>query len=303
MTHPTSSHASLQGSTATLRIVRQLLSKPLSALALLCCLLVILAALFAPWLAPLNPYDLASIDIMDAQLAPGSQNFAATLTYYLGTDGQGRDMFSAILYGLRTSLFVGVFSGLIAMTIGTFLGLIAAYYGGRTDTLIMRAVDIMLGFPTIMVALLLLAMLGQGVEKVIFALVVVQWAYYTRAVRSSALVESNQEYMEAARCLALPSQRILLRHLLPNCLSPLIVIGTIQTASAISTEATLSFLGLGVPITEPSLGLLIANGSQFLLSGSYWISLYPGLVLLLTLFSINILGDRLRDLLNPRLQK
>jgi peptide/nickel transport system permease protein len=285
------------------KVVRGLFSRPLPAIALVICLIVIVAALAAPWIAPTDPYNLATVDIMDAQQPPGSHNVDGNMTYLLGTDGQGRDMVSAILYGLRTSLSVGVLAGVIALSIGTLLGLTAAYFGGRVDAIIMRAVDIMLGFPTILVALLLLAMVGQGVDKVVFALVVVQWAYYTRAVRSAALVEIGQEYIEAARCLGLPTHRIVLGHLLPNCLPPLIVIATMQTAHAIGTEATLSFLGLGVPVTKPSLGLLIANGSQFIMSGSYWIAFYPGLILLITLFSINIVGDRLLEILNPRLEK
>jgi peptide/nickel transport system permease protein len=223
--------------------------------------------------------------------------------YWLGTDGQGRDMLSAMIYGLRTSLAVGVVSGVVALGVGTTLGLIAAYFGGRVDALIMRLVDLMLGFPTILVALMLLATIGQGVGKVMFALVLVQWALFARAVRSAALVEKGKEYVEAAACLDLSKARILFGHLLPNCLPPLIVIGTLQVANAISAEATLSFLGIGLPITEPSLGLLIANGYEVLMSGQYWISVYPGLLLVLLVFSINIVGDRLREVLNPRLER
>jgi peptide/nickel transport system permease protein len=223
--------------------------------------------------------------------------------YWLGTDGQGRDMLSAMIYGLRTSLAVGVVSGVVALGVGTALGLVAAYFGGRVDALIMRLVDLMLGFPTILVALMLLATIGQGVGKVMFALVLVQWALFARAVRSAALVEKGKEYVEAAACLDLSKIRILFGHLLPNCLPPLIVIGTLQVANAISAEATLSFLGIGLPITEPSLGLLIANGYEVLMSGQYWISVYPGLLLVLLVFSINIVGDRLREVLNPRLER
>ena len=212
-------------------------------------------------------------------------------------------MLSAMLYGLRISLFVGVLSGLIAILIGMALGLVAAYVGGWIEALIMRVVDFMLGFPTILVALMLLAILGQGVDKVIFALILVQWAYFARAVRSAALVERQKEYVEAAQSLGLSQPRIMFGHIMPNCLAPVIVLGTMQVASAISTEATLSFLGLGLPITEPSLGLLISNGYSNMLSGRYWISLYPGLLLLLTVFSINVVGDRLRDVLNPRLSR
>ena len=270
--------------------------------ALIICALLLAAALLAPLIAPQNPYDLAVIDIFDSRLPPGSVN-PAGFTYWLGTDGQGRDMFSAMLYGLRLSLFVGVLSGVLAISMGVSLGLIAAYWGGFVDTLIMRIVDFMLGFPTILVALILLAVLGQGVDKVIFALVMVQWAYFARAVRGTALIERGKEYVEAAISLGLGRPRIVFGHILPNCLPPIIVIGTVQVAHAISTEATLSFLGLGLPITEPSLGLLIANGFGFLLSGLYWISVFPGLLLLVTIFCINIVGDRLRDVLNPRLQK
>jgi peptide/nickel transport system permease protein len=271
-------------------------------IALIVCSIIILAAVFAPWLAPQNPYDLNVIDFFDSKLPPGS-SAPTGFIYWLGTDGQGRDMLSAMLYGLRISLFVGVLSGLIAILIGMALGLVAAYVGGWIDALIMRVVDFMLGFPTILVALMLLAILGQGVDKVIFALILVQWAYFARAVRSAALVERQKEYVEAAQSLGLSQPRIMFGHIMPNCLAPVIVLGTMQVASAISTEATLSFLGLGLPITEPSLGLLISNGYSNMLSGRYWISLYPGLLLLLTVFSINVVGDRLRDVLNPRLSR
>ncbi len=236
------------------------------------------------------------------ELPPGSESMSGGI-YWLGTDGQGRDMLSAMIYGLRTSLAVGVVSGVVALGVGTALGLVAAYFGGRVDALIMRLVDLMLGFPTILVALMLLATIGQGVGKVMFALVLVQWALFARAVRSAALVEKGKEYVEAAACLDLSKARILFGHLLPNCLPPLIVIGTLQVANAISAEATLSFLGIGLPITEPSLGLLIANGYEVLMSGQYWISVYPGLLLVLLVFSINIVGDRLREVLNPRLER
>ena len=190
---------------------------------------------------------------------------------------------------------------MIALVIGLAAGLAAAYFGGRVESIIMRIVDIQLSFPAILIALILIAVLGQGTGKVIAALVTVQWAYYARTVRSAALVEKRKEYMEAARCLALPPARIVFRHLLPNCLPPMIVVATVQVAAAIALEATLSFLGLGLPITEPSLGLLIANGYQYLLSGKYWISFFPGIALLLTIVSINLVADQLRDVLNPRL--
>ncbi|WP_034853804.1 ABC transporter permease [Inquilinus limosus] len=282
--------------------LRGILDSKAATLAATACLALVAVAIFAPWIAPQDPYDLASLSIMDGRLPPGSESMDGW-TYWLGTDAQGRDMLSAMLYGLRTSLGVGVLSGLFALAVGTTLGLVAAYFGGKIDTLVMRVVDLMLGFPTILVALMMLAVLGQGVGKVILALVVVQWAYFARAVRAAALVERGKEYVEAAQCLGLSKARILFSHLLPNCLPPVIVIATIQVAHAIAAEATLSFLGIGLPITEPSLGLLIANGYQVLLAGLYWISVFPGLLLLALIFSINIVGDRLREALNPRLQK
>jgi len=271
------------------------------ALAVLLC--IVFVALFAPWISPQNPYDLTTVDVMDARQPPGGEAWASGVTFWLGSDGAGRDMVSAIFYGLRTSLFVGVASGLIAMVIGMSIGLFAAYSGGRVDSVIMRVVDMQLSFPAILVALILVTILGKGVDKIIIALIVVQWAYYARTVRATALVERRKEYIEAARCLALSTRRIMFRHLLPNCLPPLIVVVTVQTAHAIALEATLSFLGIGLPQTEPSLGLLISNGFDYLLSNKYWISVFPGVALLITIVSINLVGDQLRDVLNPRLQK
>lgn len=281
------------------RALDGIVSSPKALGSAIVCVLLVLAAILGPWLAPQNPYDLAAIDFFDARLPPMSESMSGSV-YLLGTDGQGRDMLSAMIYGLRTSLAVGLFAGMVALLFGTALGLTAAYFGGRVDALIMRAVDLMLGLPTILVALMLLALLGQGVWKVILALVLVQWALFARAVRAAALVERGKEYVEAAVSLGLSKPRILFGHMLPNCLPPVIVVGTLQVANAISAEATLSFLGIGLPITEPSLGLLISNGYQTLLSGQYWISVYPGLLLLLLVFSINIVGDRLREVLNPR---
>lgn len=263
---------------------------------------VVFIALFAPWISPQNPYDLAALDLLDARLPPGAKSVTGSV-YLLGTDGQGRDMLSAIFYGLRISLYVGVVSGVIAFSVGSVLGVLAAYLGGRFEQLVMRLVDIQLGFPAILVALILLAVLGKGVDKIIFALATVQWAYYARTARSAALVERGKEYMEAARALGLSRARIVLRHLMPNALAPLIVVATVQVAHAIALEATLSFLGLGLPATEPSLGLLIATGYDFMLSGKYWISVYPGVALLLTILAINLVGDQLRDVLNPRLAR
>jgi peptide/nickel transport system permease protein len=284
------------------RLAREFLDSRVAAGALVVLGLIAIAALFAPLLAPQNPYDLAKVTVLDARLAPGERGSAGFLMW-LGADGAGRDMWSAILYGLRISLGVGIASGVIALVLGTAVGLAAAYRGGWLDALIMRIVDLQLSFPAILVALILVAILGRGADKVMIALILVQWAYYARTVRGSALVERRKEYIEAAQCLALPRARIVFRHLLPNCLAPMIVVGTLQTAHAISLEATLSFLGVGLPLTEPSLGLLIANGFEYMLSGRYWISFYPGIALLATIMSINLVGDRLRDVLNPRLER
>jgi peptide/nickel transport system permease protein len=261
---------------------------------------IVLAAVLAPVVAPQNPYNLAELDILDSKLPPGAKSVDGK-TFWLGTDDQGRDILSGILYGLRISLGVGVISTVLALAIGLFVGLAAGYAGGWVDAVIMRIVDLQLSFPSILIALVLLAVLGQGVDKIIVALITVQWAYYARTVRSSALVEKRKEYVDAARVLAYSNWRILYRHILPNCLPPLIVVATVQVAHAIALEATLSFLGLGMPITSPSLGLLIANGYAHLLSGRYWISFFPGVALLVTIVVINLVGDQLRDVLNPRL--
>ena len=263
---------------------------------------IIILAVFAPWIAPQDPYDLAVVSIFDARLPPGSQSMDG-VTFWLGTDGAGRDLLSAIIYGLRISLSVGVASAIVALTVGMIVGLLAAYAGGRTEGLIMRIVDIQLSLPAVLIALILLAILGKGIDKIIIALVIAQWAYYARTVRASALVERRREYVEAAACLGLSHARIVFRHILPNCIAPLIVVGTVQTAHAIALEATLSFLGVGLPQTEPSLGLLISNGFDYMLSGKYWIAVFPGVALLITIVTINIVGDQLRDVLNPRLQK
>ena len=261
--------------------------------------LIALAALLAPWISPQNPYDLARLELLDSRLPPLARSAAGGI-YWLGTDGQGRDMLSAILYGLRTSVAVGVASTALALAIGVSLGLAAAWFGGWLDALLMRLADLQLSFPSILIALVLLAVLGQGLDKIIVALVAVQWAYYARTARAAALVERRKDYIEAATSLALSSGRIIFRHLLPNCLPPLLVLAAVQVAAAITLEATLSFLGLGLPITEPSLGLLISNGFTYLLSGHYWISFFPGVALLAAVVGINLVADRLRDILDPR---
>ncbi|MCG8532036.1 MAG: ABC transporter permease [Desulfovibrionales bacterium] len=293
----------VQDESLLLQAVKEFFENRVAAIGLVVLVAIIGVALAAPYISPQNPYDLLSIDIMDGKLAPGEKSFDESITYWLGTDSQGRDMFSSILYGLRISLGVGVVSTLIALIMGAIIGLWAAYLGGKTDTIIMRIVDLQLSFPAILVALILLAILGKGVDKIILALILVQWAYYARAIRSNVLVERGKEYVEAAKCLGLPQRRIMFSHVLPNCTPELIVISTVKVASAIALEATLSFLGLGMPITEPSLGLLISNGFKYLQSGYYWISFYPGVALLILIVSINLVGDRLRDVLNPRLKR
>jgi len=285
------------------RFAAEFAASPIAVAALAVTVTLALLATFANFITPQDPYDLAQLDIMDGMLPPGSTTFDGSTTYHLGTDQQGRDMLSAIIYGLRMSLGVGAMSTLIALSVGMSIGVLAAYFGGKVDAVIMRIVDLQLSFPAILVALILLAVLGKGVDKVIIALIIVQWAYYARTVRGTALVERRKEYIEAAACLALSHRRIVFRHLLPNCLPPLIVVATVQVAHAIALEATLSFLGVGVPITEPSLGLLIANGYDYMLSGKYWVSFFPGVALLVTIVAINLVGDRLRDVLNPRLRR
>jgi peptide/nickel transport system permease protein len=281
------------------RVVRDFRRSSVAMAGLVVLVLIVLAAICAPLIAPQNPYDLRSLNIMDSRLAPGEAGFTG-MTYLLGTDGQGRDMLSAILYGLRISVGVGVVACTAALMIGLVAGLAAAYFGGRTDTVVMRLVDLHLSFPPILVALILLAVLGRGVDKIVIALIVVQWATFARVARAAALAERGREYVQAAESLGLSRPRILIGHLLPNCLPPLMVIYTVEIASAIALEATLSFLGVGLPATQPSLGLLIANGFQFMLSGQYWISVFPGVALLILIVAINLVGDQLRDVLNPR---
>lgn len=271
---------------------------PAPALAALLLAIIVLAACLAPLLTPQDPYDLTQLDLIDGQLPPGSP--APFGIYALGTDPQGRDMYSAILYGLRTSLAVAAVSTGAALVVGILIGLLAAFAGGVVDDLVMRLVDLQLSFPAILIALILLAVLGPGVGKVMVAVMAVQWAYFARTVRATALVERQKDYVQAAFGLALGTLRVSLGHVLPNCLPPLLVIAPLQAAHAITLEATLSFLGVGVPVTEPSLGMLIAGGYEYLLSGEYWISLFPGLALVLLVGSINVISERLQSLNNPR---
>jgi peptide/nickel transport system permease protein len=283
------------------RLIEDFVASRLAVGALVVFVCIVLVAFLSPWISPQNPYDLSEINILDGRLPPGSKGING-MTYRLGTDDQGRDMLSAIFYGLRISLGVGVMSGFAALVLGTLMGLTAAYSRGKTDDLLMRLVDLQLGFPSILIAMILLAVLGRGIDKMVIALVVTQWAYFARIVRATASSERKKEYIEAVECLVLSHSRIALRHLLPNCLPPLIVVGTVNVAHAIALEATLSFLGIGLPITEPSLGLLISNGYEYILSGRYWISFFPGVALFITIASINIVADQLREVLNPRLQ-
>ncbi|MDR9838909.1 ABC transporter permease [Herbaspirillum huttiense] len=271
-----------------------------TAAALLLAILIV-AAVAAPLIAPQDPYDLSKVSILEAERSPGTLSTDQSMHYLLGTDGAGRDMLSAILYGLRISLGIGVASALVALVLGTSLGLVSAYFGGKVDALLMRVVDVQLSIPTILVALVLLAVLGQGVDKTLMALVLVQWAIFARNVRGAALVERGKDYIEAALGQGLPARRIMFSHVLPNCVAPLIVTTTNQMANAITLEATMSFLGIGLPQTKPSLGLLISNGFDYMLSNQYWISVFPGVALVLLVMAVSLVGDQLRVVLNPKL--
>ncbi|WP_172329752.1 ABC transporter permease [Mangrovicoccus sp. HB161399] len=264
--------------------------------------LLILVAVFAPLIAPQDPYDLGSLSLMDARRPPGFVG-SGGYTHILGTDPQGRDLLSAILYGLRISIEIGIMAGAIALAIGATLGVVAAYVGGWVESLIMRIVDLQLSFPAILLALVLSALLGQGKAQLVTALVAAQYAYFARTAYGAATSERRKDYIEAALATPLHARRVVFRHLLPNCAPPLIVVATVQIASSISLEATLSFLGLGLPVTEPSLGMLISNGFPYMMSGRYWISVYPGVMLIILIMAINIVGDQIRDQLNPRLRR
>jgi peptide/nickel transport system permease protein len=261
----------------------------------------ILVALLAPWISPQNPYDLMVLDIMDGLLPPLSKLGNGT-TAWLGTDALGRDILSSVMYGLRISLFVAFVAVTIGTIIGVILGLLAAIYGGWIETVIMRAVDLKVSFPGILLALMLLAIFGTGVDKIIYALIIGVWASKARLTRSSALSEMQKEYIDAARLSGISNWRIMLRFLLPNSIAPVLVVVPMALSGAIGAEATLSFLGVGVPITEPSLGLLISNGNDYLLSGKWWISIIPGLVLVSLVLCINVVADRIREHNNPYLK-
>ncbi|MFO1309043.1 MAG: ABC transporter permease [Burkholderiales bacterium] len=271
----------------------------------------VVAAVFAPWLAPTNPYDLTTLNLLDA-LAPPAWQTGGKAGYWLGTDDQGRDVLSTIMFGARVSLMVGLASVALAVVVGVALGLVAGYVGGRTDAVIMRIADVQLSFPAILIALLIngvasavLPRQSQGdlaLVVLILAIAASNWVQYARTVRGSTMVEKNKEYVQAARVIGVPPAGIMRRHLLPNVLGPVLVLATINIATAIITEATLSFLGVGVPPTQPSLGTLIRVGNDFLFSGEWWITLFPGAALVAMVLAINLLGDWLRDALNPKLR-
>jgi len=266
-------------------------------------LVLLLAALLAPLIAPQNPYDLKQLFLQNSYKPPELFQTWAYQPFLLGSDGQGRCMFSAILYGLRISLYVGLMSTFLSAAFGTLVGVIAGYSGGKTDALIMRVADIQLSFPAILIALVIMAIWGPGLFKIIIAISVVNWVFYARTARGSTLSEREKDYVDSARAVGVSPAVIMFREILPNIVAPIIVIGTVRIANAIILEATLSFLGLGVPITEPSLGSLISEGYQVLFSGYWWISVLPGLGLMFIVLGINLLGDRLRDVLNPRLKR
>ncbi|MEY3285954.1 MAG: hypothetical protein RL500_684 [Pseudomonadota bacterium] len=285
-------------------------TSPVAVLAALVALLCAFCAFFAPWVAPYDPFDLAALDLSDARLPPAWADDGVS-KYLLGTDDQGRDILSALMYGARISLLVGLASVLLSVVIGVSLGLLSGFVGGRVDALIMRTCDVMLSFPSILVALLIdgvgRALFPNAHDTLAFAVLILAismsgWVQYARTVRGSTLVERNKEYVQAARVVGVAPWRIMFRHVMPNVMGPVLVLATIQVATAILTEATLSFLGVGVPPTSPSLGTLIRIGNDFLFSGEWWITIFPGVVLVLIALSVNLLGDWLRDALNPRLR-
>ncbi len=283
---------------------------PVAIAAALVAFVVVFSAVFANVLAPHHPFDLATLELSDARLPPAWEA-EGSRKYLLGTDDQGRDILSVLMYGSRISLFVGVISVLISVLVGVALGLLSGFMGGRTDAFIMRICDVMLSFPSILIALLISgvgrALFPQGQDALAFVVLIVAialpgWVQYARTVRGSTLVERNKEYVQAARVIGVSSLRIMRRHVLPNVLGPVMVLATIQIATAIIIEATLSFLGVGMSPTSPSLGTLIRVGNDFLFSGEWWITIFPGAVLVLIALSVNLLGDWLRDALNPRLR-
>ena len=285
---------------------------PVAVAAAVVSVIIILAAIFAPLIAPYDPFNPASLNLMDGFTPPMEPNAFTGNVYWLGTDNQGRDVFSTILYGARISLFVGFAAVLFAMVLGISLGLIAGYRGGWVDSLLMRVADVQLTFPSILLALLIFGVArgfippayreAMAIWVLIVAIGLSEWVQYARVVRGATMVEKNKEYVQAARVIGAHPVKILLRHILPNVMGPVLVIATIGLALAIIAEATLSFLGVGVPPTQPSLGTLIRIGQQYLFSGEWWILLFPSITLLALALSVNLLGDWLRDALNPRLR-
>ena len=285
-------------------------SSPVAMAAALIAFVCVFASVFAGWVAPHNPFDLTTLELSDARLPP-SWSEAGSRKYLLGTDDQGRDILSAVIYGARISLVVGGVSGILSVLVGVSLGLLAGFRGGWIDAALMRLCDVMLSFPAILVALLIAgvgrALFPNGGDGLafgvlIFSISLTGWVQYARTVRGSTLVERNKEYVQAARVTGVPSRRIMRGHVLPNVMGPVLVLATIQVATAIITEATLSFLGVGAPPTSPSLGTLIRIGNDYLFSGEWWITVFPGVMLVLIALSVNLLGDWLRDALNPRLR-
>ncbi|WP_454904515.1 ABC transporter permease [Variovorax gossypii] len=285
-------------------------TSPVAIAAAIIALVCVVCAVFAGWVSPHNPFDLAALELGDARLPP-AWSAEGSSKYLLGTDDQGRDILSAVIYGARISLIVGLVSVVLSVVVGVVLGLVAGFFGGWLDSFLMRVCDVMLSFPPILVALLIAgvgrALFPNAQESLAFGVLIISisltgWVQYARTVRGSTLVERNKEYVQAARVTGVAPLRIMLRHVLPNVMGPVMVLATIQVATAIITEATLSFLGVGVPPTSPSLGTLISIGNQYLFSGEWWITVFPGLMLVLIALSVNLLGDWLRDALNPRLR-
>jgi peptide/nickel transport system permease protein len=285
-------------------------SSPTAMIAAFIALVCLVGAVFAPWLAPHNPFDLTTLELSNARLPPAWSE-GGSRGFLLGTDDQGRDILSALMYGARISLAVGLASVVLSVFVGVSFGLMAGFLGGWVDGLLMRVCDVMLSFPAILVALLIAgvgrALFPNAHETLAFGVLIISisltgWVQYARTVRGSTLVERNKEYVQAARVTGVAPFRIMRLHVLPNVMGPVLVLATIQVATAIITEATLSFLGVGAPPTSPSLGTLIRIGNDYLFSGEWWITIFPGVMLVLIALSVNLLGDWLRDALNPRLQ-
>lgn len=264
-------------------------------------LFVLVVALLGPFLTPYDPYDVASLNLSDAYKPPAWIE-GGVKEFPLGTDSQGRDLLSTLIYGSRISVFIGVVGTLLSGILGTILGLVSGYYGGRLDALIMRIADVMLSFPSILIALFIMSIAGRGVDKLLIVFTILGSVNYIRTVRAEVLTVRNMEYVDSARVIGIPTRTILLRHVLPNVLTTIIVISTMRVGGLILSEATLSFLGVGVPVTEPSLGLLVKNGFDVLFSGYWWIAILPGIYIMIIVFGINLLGDFLRDELNPKLK-